>query len=361
MPNPILLDDLGRMHATVGRRDRFEGATIVVTGCAGFLGFYLMQYLVRYAGELRIRNVIGLDTFLLENPPWLNRLAEEFTHVLHVRAFDISKDDIATVEGASEARFVLHAASIAAPSFYRRYPIETIDANIWGLRKLLDFYKGRNTLKGFLFFSSSEIYGDPDARFVPTDEEYCGSVSCNGPRACYDESKRFGETLCWVYATQYEMPITVARPFNNYGPGMRLGDRRLPADLAKSVLAGEDLVILSDGKSTRTFCYVSDAVTGYFLCLLHGKYGYFNIGIDKPEIMVSELAVIYQEAGREIFGFQGQVCYTTSEDPEYLTDNPGRRCPIIMKARETLGYNPEVQIGEGVRRYLMFLKHEAGS
>ncbi|MDP0995347.1 NAD-dependent epimerase/dehydratase family protein, partial [Klebsiella pneumoniae] len=89
------------------------------------------------------------------------------------------------------------------------------DANIWGLRHLLDFYRGRDTLKGFLFFSSSEIYGDPDPQFIPTDEEYRGSVSCHGPRACYDESKRFGETMCWVYAKQYGMPVTVARPFNN--------------------------------------------------------------------------------------------------------------------------------------------------
>ena len=127
------------------------------------------------------------------------------------------------------------------------------------------------------------------------------------------------------------------------------------------MLAGDDLVIFSDGKSTRTFCYVSDAVTGYFLCLLYGEYGYFNIGIEKPEIMVSELAAIYQDAAQEIFGFQGRIRYKTSEDPEYLTHNPGRRCPIIMKARETLGYNPQVYIAEGVRRYLMFLKHEVRS
>jgi nucleoside-diphosphate-sugar epimerase len=190
----------------------------------------------------------------------------------------------------------VHGASIASPTFYRKYPVETLDANIWGLRHILDLYRGRDTLKGLLFFSSSEIYGDPDPSAIPTPETYRGNVSCHGPRACYDESKRFGETMAWVYAQQFGMPITVARPFNNYGPGMRLGDKRLPADFALAVTEGRDLVILSDGTPTRTFCYVADAVAGYLLCLLHGSYDYFNIGIDKPEIMVRELAEIYRKA-----------------------------------------------------------------
>lgn len=358
MANPIVLEDLERMYSIVGRRDRFEGSTIIVTGCAGFLGFYFLQFLVRKADDLGIKKVVGLDTFLLDKPKWLTDLAEEFPAILDLRAFDISKDDIATVDGAADARFVIHGASIASPTFYRQYPVETIDANIWGLRHLLDFYRGRDTLKGFLFFSSSEIYGDPDPQFIPTDEEYRGSVSCHGPRACYDESKRFGETMCWVYAKQYGMPVTVARPFNNYGPGMRLGDKRLPADFATCVTENRDIVILSDGTPTRTFCYVSDAVTGYLLCLLHGQYDYFNIGIEKPEIMVKDFAKLYQQAGAEVYGYSGQVFYEQSDDPEYMTDNPNRRSPIITKARTILGYDPQILVEEGIGRYLRFLKHE---
>ena len=358
MPNPIVLEDLERMHAAVGRREKFDGATVVVTGCAGFLGFYFMQYLVRYAEKLGITKVIGLDTFLLEKPEWLQGLAAEFPQVLDLRAFDISKDDVGTVEGAAEARYVIHGASIASPTFYRMYPVETIDANIWGLRHLLDFYRGKDTLKGFLFFSSSEIYGDPDPQHIPTDEEYRGLVSCTGPRACYDESKRFGETMCWIYAREFGMPLTIARPFNNYGPGMRIEDKRLPADFAKCVLENRDIVILSDGKPTRTFCYVSDAVTGYLMCLLHGKYDYFNIGTEKPETAVRDFAKIYQAAGAEIFGYSGEVHYETSDDPDYMTDNPNRRCPVIAKARDTLGYDPQILVEEGVRRFLQHLKHE---
>jgi UDP-glucuronate decarboxylase len=164
--------------------------------------------------------------------------------------------------------------------------------------------------------------------------------------------------MAWVYAQQFGMPITVARPFNNYGPGMRLGDKRLPADFALAVTEGRDLVILSDGTPTRTFCYVADAVTGYLLCLLHGSYDYFNIGIDRPEIMVRELAEIYRKAGAEVFGYEGRVHYEESEDPAYLEDNPNRRCPVIDKARDVLGYAPTILVEDGVKRYLEFLKEE---
>ena len=358
MDNLIVLEDLARIHAVVDKYDWFDKSVIVVTGCAGFLGFYFMQYLVRYADNLNIQKVIGLDNFLLGKPKWLINLAKQYPKILDLHPFNIAKDDIFLIPGAAEAKYVIHGASIASPTFYRKYPVETIDANVWGLRKLLDLYHKSASLAGMLFFSSSEIYGDPDPKFIPTDEEYRGSVSCNGPRACYDEAKRFGETMCWIFAKQYQMPITVARPFNNYGPGMRLDDKRLPADFAKRVLENQDIVILSDGTPTRTFCYVSDAITGYLLCMLYGKYDYFNIGMDKPELMVRDFAKVYQEAGAEIFGYSGKVQFETSADSDYMTDNPSRRCPILWKARNKLGYEPKVSVEEGVRRYLRFLKYE---
>jgi UDP-glucuronate decarboxylase len=356
--NAIVKDDLRSIHEAVGSHRRWNGAVIVVTGCAGFLGFYLTQYLVRYAGELGIRRIIGLDTFLLGKPQWLLQLVEESADLFSLQSFDISKDRIEDVEEAKSARFVIHAASIASPTYYRQFPLETIDANVWGLRRLLDFYKGADGLEGFLFFSSSEIYGDPDPQFIPTDEAYPGNVSCIGPRACYDEAKRFGETLSYVFATSHGMPITVVRPFNNYGPGMRPGDNRLPADLADAVLGRRDITLWSDGSPKRTYCYVSDAVAGYFLGLLHGKYGHFNIGSDKDEITVRDLAEIYRAAGSELFGYSGKINYEKSKDSEYLTHNPTRRRPDIRKARETLGYKPEIEVEQGVRRHLQFLGEE---
>jgi UDP-glucuronate decarboxylase len=358
--NAIVKGDLERIDQAVVNRVPWQGATVLMTGCAGFLGYYLMLYLTCYAAELGIRRIIGLDNFLLGKPLWLARLAEAYPGLFCPYAFDISRDRLEEIEGAKDARYVIHGAGIASPIVYRQHPVETIDANVWGLRRLLDFYRHGDGLQGLLFFSSSEIYGDPDPRFIPTREEYRGNVSCLGPRACYDESKRFGETLCHTFAETYKMPIIIARSFNNYGPGMRLGDKRLPADLAKAVVESRDLIIFSDGSPTRTFCYASDAVTGYLLCLLNGEHDFFNIGIDKEEISVAQFAEIYRAAGAEIFGYRGRIKYETSADPRYLTDNPNRRCPDVGKARTKLGYHPRIDVEEGVRRYLKFL-HTSGS
>ena len=359
MPNPVVREDLEHIHQSIAKRsDRLREAVVVMTGCAGFLGYYLMQYLVRYAGPLGVSRVIGLDTFLLDRPRWLDELARGFPSVLKVAQFDVSRTPIHAVDGANRATHVIHAASIASPSFYRQHPLETLDANVWGLRQLLDAYAGSDRLRGLLFFSSSEIYGDPPADQIPTREEYRGHVACIGPRACYDEAKRFGETLCYVFARERGVPITIARPFNNFGPGMRLGDRRLPADLASCVLEGRDIVIHSDGSPTRTFCYVSDAVAGYLLCLLHGRFDAFNIGIERPEISVRDVAALYRETGRALLGYSGDVRFEPSRDQEYLADNPNRRSPDISKARRELAYEPTVLVNDGVRRYLAFLAHE---
>ena len=351
----ILSSDIKHTLAGLNAQERtkFKDSTILITGCGGFLGFYFMQFFKQEAKELGIKKVIGLDNFMLGYPEWIKKLEKD--PVFDIQKFDIIKDKIESINGAEKADFIIHMASIASPMFYRKYPIETLDANIWGLRSLLDFYCER-TIRGFLFYSSSELYGDPDSSHVPTSEDYNGNVCATGPRACYDESKRFGETMCMLFAQKYNLPIGVARPFNNYGPGMRIGDKRVPADFALAIIQNRDIEILSNGSPTRTFCYIADSICGYLKILLHGQYNYFNIGIEKPEISITQLADIYVKAGREIFGYTGQVKYTMSEDKEYLTNNPQRRCPNIDKARCILDYNPTIYVEEGVSRFLQYLK-----
>lgn len=358
----ILEEDLARIHRNIaGQHTKFAGSTLLITGAAGFLGYYFVNYLVRYAQPLGIRKVIALDSFIVGNPAWLESLKSAFPDTLEVHRFDIAHDRLDSIPACADASFVIHAASIASPTFYRKFPLETVDGNIWGLRHILDFYRDRSSLRGLLFFSSSEIYGDPEAAAIPTPETYRGNVACHGPRACYDESKRFGETLCWIYGTHFNMPITVARPFNNYGPGMRIDDRRLPADMAQCVMNGRNIVLLSDGTPTRTFCYITDAITGYFLCLLYGRYDVFNIGMDRPEISVRQVADLYVESARRLWNYSGKVEFQSSDDPAYLTDNPNRRCPNIDKARSLLGYAPAIDISEGIHRYLRFLQEESRS
>ncbi|RAX54196.1 epimerase [Helicobacter sp. 16-1353] len=362
LTNTIIKADLREIFEslTQEQREKFRDSTILITGCAGFLGFYFTIFFTHFAKELGIKKIIGLDNFMLRIPEWVESLQDSNNNLIEIHKFDIIKDSIDSINSAKNANIIIHMASIASPIFYRKYPIETIDANIWGLRNLLEFYKDR-AIKGFLFFSSSEIYGDPHSDFIPTDEEYKGNVSCIGPRACYDEAKRFGETMCYLFALKYNLPLSIARPFNNYGIGMNIDDKRVPADFAKAILENRDIEIFSDGTPKRTFCYISDAISGYLKVLTFGKFDYFNIGIDAPEISVYELAKIYQNLGRELCGYTGEIKLATSSDKDYLTHNPNRRCPNISKARKLLDYNPKIDVHIGVRRFLSFLLSQKDS
>ncbi|MCL0088926.1 NAD-dependent epimerase/dehydratase family protein [Dehalococcoidia bacterium] len=350
----VLKEDYDYVWENIENKGNIEGSVFLITGIAGFLGFNFANSLCYLAENgIKPRIIIGLDNFILGNPPWIEKLAKEFPFF---RFFDynIAKDELGSIPNVEKADYIVHLASIASPSFYRKYPIETIDANVWGLRKLLDFYRDKK-IRSFLFFSSSEIYGDPPVEFIPTPEDYRGNVSSIGPRACYDEAKRLGETLCYFFNKVYSMPIKVVRPFNNYGPGLSVTDKRVVADFASSIKNNEDIVIHSDGSPTRTFCYVSDAISGYFKCLMYDRFDVFNIGIDRPEISIRSLATIYKDAGNELLDYRGSIILEPSKDRDYLAHNPRRRCPDISKARRLLKYDPKVQVYEGVKRYLRYL------
>ncbi|MBK7622310.1 MAG: NAD-dependent epimerase/dehydratase family protein [Kineosporiaceae bacterium] len=336
------------------------GSRLLIIGGAGFLGHYLVQGAVhanrraRAAGSGEPIEIEVWDSYARGVPTWLDELRGEPN--LTLRAQDI-RDPLPADLGHVD--YVIHAASIASPTYYRLHPIETMDANVDGLRKLLDHalaQKNAGTpMKGFLFYSTSEIYGDPTPEHIPTPETYRGNVSCTGPRACYDESKRYGETLCVNFARQHGLPITIARPFNNYGPGLKITDGRVLPDFCRNVLDGNDIVMLSSGSPTRTFCYVADAVAGYYKILVRGRAGEsYNIGIETPEISMADLAQRVGTLAKELYSWDGTVVLGTSDDAEYLTDNPNRRCPVITKARTELDYNPTVTVDEGLRRSLIW-------
>ncbi len=340
--------------------DRMAGSTVLITGGAGFLG-YSFVHLFRHWNHTRPGKTIDVtiyDNFVRGQPTWLTDLAGE--DWLHVDRVDLIQPLPA---GFPSFDWIVHAAGIASPPFYRARPLETIDANINGLRNLLETCKARlggpSPVNGFLFYSSSEIYGDPPSSEIPTAEDYRGNVSCTGPRACYDESKRFGETLCVVFSQQFGLPITVARPFNNYGPGLKITDRRVIPDFARDILAGRDIVMLSNGGPTRTFCYVADSIVGYIKVLVRGQAGEaYNVGIDRPELSVGDLASLLVDAAKDLFGYQGKVVRGVADEGDvYLVDNPARRCPNIDKARTQLDFQPTVLPEDGLRRSLTWYHH----
>lgn len=335
------------------------GQNLLIVGGAGFLGYYLVQSILHW-NQTQDRaervQVTVYDNYIRGVPTWLSRLEDDQTLVLVKR--DITHP---LPPDVGDFQYLIHAASIASPTYYRLHPIETMDANVNGLRTLLNYCltqqdKGK-PVAGLLYFSSSEIYGDPAPEYIPTPETYCGNVSCTGPRACYDESKRYGETLCATFARHHSLPIKIARPFNNYGPGLKITDRRVLPDFARDVLSGRDIVMLSDGSPTRTFCYVADAIVGYYKILLHGRIGEsYNIGVEAPELSMADLAERTACLARELFDYRGQVVHQVSADKDYLIDNPHRRCPVIAKAQSELGYNPTISLDEGLKRTLIWYR-----
>jgi len=337
---------------------RLSGKHLLITGGAGFLGYYLVQLALHWNRRSTERpvHVTVFDSYVRGMPGWLETLRGDpaLTLVRHDMTAALPAD-------MGDFHYIVHAASIASPTYYRQRPIETMDANVNGLRALLEHARRQGQrgqpVEGFLFFSSSEIYGDPSPENIPTPETYRGNVSCTGPRACYDEAKRYGETLCVNFAGHASIPAKVARPFNNYGPGLKITDRRVLPDFARDVLADRDIVMFSDGSPRRTFCYVADAVVGYYKILVQGRPGEaYNIGVEEPELSIRDLAELVVSEARELFGYRGRVVQRAAPDGGYLLDNPTRRCPVIAKARAELGYSPSVSLREGLRRSLIWYR-----
>jgi UDP-glucuronate decarboxylase len=339
-PNAIINEDAEWLYARYADRlAPLAGSRFLVTGASGFLCSYLVDILA--LGEGLHLEIIAVDNFIAASQNRLNHLAATST-------VKLVKHDITTpLSLAASVDYIIHGASIASPVYYRRFPLETIKVNVEGTTRMLELARTAQ-VRSILFLSSSEIYGDPDPRFIPTSEDYKGSVSCTGPRACYDESKRLGETLCAVYSQLHATPVKTIRPFNVYGPGQRLDDQRIIPDLVSSALKGGPLKLFSDGRPTRSFCYARDFVAALLLVLLSSENGEaFNIGNNEEISIRTAAETVAEMAGN---GSPLRVEYATSSDRDYLTDNPNRRCPNLSKIRSRLGWNPEIKFRDGIAR-----------
>lgn len=314
------------------------GSRLLLTGAAGFLGRHFIE-VFRLANDSLLDEpieVTAADNYVLGGAPEANE--PNLVRLKH----DI-REPLPTALGTFD--FILHAAGIASPFHYRARPIETLEVSVAGTRNTLELAEqsgGRH-----LFFSSSEVYGDPDPAHVPMMESYRGNVSTQGPRACYDEGKRVGETLSYIYHEYKQVPTNVVRPFNVYGPGIAQDDYRVMPSFALAALKGEPLRVFGSGSQTRTFCYVTDAIVGFMLVAAKGVPGQaYNIGNPSPEITMIDLAEHFHRIAPE-----SEVRVVEYPD-SYPADEPMRRVPDIEKARLQLGYEPRVTLDEGLERFM---------
>jgi len=326
--------------------DQLEDSTILIAGGGGFIGGYFIDTINHLNSEFsKPCKIICMDNFRTGVPERLSHLKSS-SHI-KLLSQDISKEF--SIPG--EIDYIIHSASIASPHFYRKFPLETIEVNAIGTLNLLRLAMEKN-VQSFLYLSSSEVYGDPPENNIPTKETYLGNVSCTGPRACYDESKRLGETLCVSFYRKHSLPVKVARPFNIYGPGLKIDDKRVIPDFLGSALKNKKIVMFSDGSPTRSFCYITDAVECFFKMLLSDCNGeVFNVGNSNEEISMLGLA----EAINKLLG-SIEIKREQSNEKDYLSDNPQRRCPDIEKAKKLLGFSPKTDLNTGLSRLITWYK-----
>ncbi|MGX1886611.1 UDP-glucuronic acid decarboxylase family protein [Streptomyces sp. NPDC055287] len=298
---------------------------VAVTGGGGFLGSHLCEALLR-----RGDSVVCLDNFLTGEP-------KNIAHLRANPAFEFIHSDVsvaADVPGRIDA--VAHLASPASPPDYLRWPLETLAVGSRGTENALRLALRHGAR--FVLASTSEVYGDPLVH--PQDEEYWGNVNPVGPRSVYDEAKRFAEAVSVAYRRSLGADVGILRIFNTYGPRMRPHDGRVVSSFITQALSSEPLTIYGDGKQTRSFCFVDDLVRGVVAMLDSSEAGPFNLG-NPVERTVTELA----ELVLKITGSTSEVRYYPLP-----VDDPVRRRPVINRAQDRLGWYPDVDIEDGLRR-----------
>jgi nucleoside-diphosphate-sugar epimerase len=329
----ILADDLGWQQ--------FSGATVVVSGANGFLPAYMVETLLELGARNKAHSpkIVGLVRNIARAKMRFACYADNPN--LHLVEQDIAHPLV--YDGGAD--FIVHAASQASPIYYRTDPVGTFNANVFGTSNLLELARKKHC-RGFLFFSSGEVYGQ--ATVVPTPEDAYGVVDPVAVRSCYAEGKRASETMCVIWSHQYGVPTRIVRPFHSYGPGMRLDDGRVFADFVAAIIARRDLVIKSDGTARRPFCYISDATRAFFRVLLHGRDGTpYNVGNDQTEVSIRELAdILVGEFGERSLHV---VMDSSRENQDYMQSPIQRNCPDIGRIAG-LGWRPEIGVAAGFRR-----------
>jgi UDP-glucuronate decarboxylase len=311
---------------------------VLITGAAGFLGSQLAKDLLA-AGCV----VVGVDNLSSGKITNIKGLPKDR---FIFKEMDVCSRKLLTDADMTNVEEIYHLASAASPKYYQASPFETINVNTIGTKNMLELAK-RNQAR-MVYTSTSEAYGDPEVH--PQPETYRGNVNTWGPRACYDEAKRLGEVLCYLYFTEYQTKVKVARIFNTYSAGLANDDGRVISNFVTQAIKGEDITVYGDGTQTRSFCYVTDTINGLKLLMEKDEANGEIINIGNPiEHSILDLAHFVKKLS------DSESFITFHPLPE---DDPKVRRPVIDKARELLGWAPVKKLEDGLKETIAEYKEK---
>jgi UDP-glucuronate decarboxylase len=336
MIDKIIREDLEKIKRVVSA-DGFREKNILVTGGAGFIGSWLVDVLIDFGA-----NVTVVDNFSTGRMKNINHLEGN-------KSFQLIETDVCEYNETSKIDMIFHMAAHASPDDYMAHPIDTLLTSALGTQKIAELARQNDAT--LLFASTSECYGD--AEEVPTPETYWGKVNPIGPRSCYDEGKRFAEALLMAYSKQYGLDVRIPRIFNSYGPRLRedgLYGRALSRFISQA-LSGQPITVYGEGKQTRSFCYITDTVTGLLLLTANpkAKGEVVNIG-NSQEISILDLAQLIKKDTNT---------KSTIEFHPLPKDDPRRRRPDTSKLEGLVGWKPDVSLDYGLKRTIEWFAGKA--
>ena len=306
---------------------------ILITGCSGFIGYYLVKCLAETFKHKKLE-IYGVDRVGL---PEKVKNFKFYPRDL----YKLKKNNIPNIK----FDYIIHLAGIPSPIYYKQFPLTTIFLNAELTRMLLEISKKNKTK--LIYFSSSEIYGNPFDRFVPTEETYNGNVSSISDRSCYDESKRMGETYSYIYKEYHKVDAKIIRPFNFYGEGMKVNDERIIPRFFSQMINGKPITVFSKGKQTRTYCHIYDAIVMIIKIIFNGKKFVYNVGNPMEEISASNLATKIKNTNKSMKSKAIKIPYPKN----YPSDEPMRRCPSIKNFRSEFNFKPKIRLTTGLKYF----------
>tara|TARA_Y100000590_G_scaffold459148_1_gene615518 strand:- start:13684 stop:14718 length:1035 start_codon:yes stop_codon:yes gene_type:complete len=313
---------------------------ILITGCGGMIGSYLVSALLSKKFKPYLK-IYGFDII----PPNLDK------NIVYKKNFIFKKSDLTKKKNFrinKKIDLIIHLAGIPSPKYYKKYPLKTYFLNSDLCKILLDLAKIKKAR--FIYFSSSEIYGNPDSSNIPTPEKYEGRVSSISDRSCYDESKRSGETYSYIYKHFYSLDTKIIRPFNFYGNGMSKKDKRVIPQFFYDFLKSKIMNVYGNGNQTRTYCNIIDAIPIIIKICFFGKHFVYNVGNDTGELsaynLANKIAKLFKEKKYKI----NKINYPK----DYPSSEPLRRCPNIKRIKEEFSYKPKVSLKEGLNMFKEF-------